>query len=70
MISTRENHCWTCRHFLGGQTCRAFTAAIPSELWRGQNLHDEAYLNNGGFRYERAVDELPPLPERFFDGLK
>jgi len=70
MISTRENHCRTCRHFLGGQTCKAFTNAIPNELWSGKNLHYEAYINDGGFRYERAVDEFPPLPWRFFDEEK
>ena len=70
MISTRENHCRTCRQFLGRQTCKAFTNVIPSELWSGQNLHYEAHINDGGFRYEQVVDEFPPLPGRFFDEAK
>jgi hypothetical protein len=70
MIIYKENHCRACKHFLGRRQCLSFPAHIPDDLWSGDNLHHAAYEGDHGYRYQPAFDELPPLPDHFFDSIK
>ena len=67
MIYYKENHCRSCKHFLGDRQCLAFPNSIPDVLWSGDNLHHQTFEGDQGFRYQRAFDELPPLPDHFFN---
>ena len=67
MIHLAKANCRFCEHYLDDRKCLAFPDSIPVPLWNGENLHREAYEGDQGFRYLRAFDELPPLPDSFYD---
>jgi hypothetical protein len=67
MIHLAKANCRFCAHYRGDRKCLAFPESIPDSLWNGENLHREAYEGDQGFRYQRAFDELPPLPDHFFN---
>jgi len=67
MIHLAKANCRFCAHYRGDRKCLAFPESIPYSLWNGENLHREAYEGDQGFRYQRAFDELPPLPDHFFN---
>jgi hypothetical protein len=70
MIFQAKDHCRFCKHFLSERKCLAFPDRIPDALWSGDDLHHEAHEGDQGYRYRRAFDELPPLPEHFFNRNK
>jgi hypothetical protein len=70
MIYLAKANCRHCKHYLGGRKCLAFPESIPDALWSGENLHREPYEGDQGYRYQRAFDELPPLPDHFFNRNK
>lgn len=61
MIYRREQNCLFCKHYMEKQTCLAFPAGIPDELWTGENLHEQPYPDDQGYRHEQKFMEFPAL---------
>jgi hypothetical protein len=49
--------CRTCRHWGGGDTCRAFPDGIPADIAEGRNDHTDPYPGDGGMLYAPKDDE-------------
>ena len=57
-----EFACMTCRHWLGGTSCRAFpNKDIPADVLYGMNNHSEPLEGDDGIRYARL--ETIPHPD-------
>jgi len=54
--------CVACRHFhrtnLAADTCDAFPAGIPAEIWQAKNDHHEPFPGDHGIRFE-PIDDTP-----------
>lgn len=50
--------CTGCIHAVGHERgmCDAFPEAIPDEIWRGRNQHDDRYPGDNGITH-RAITE-------------
>ena len=48
--------CWTCKHWLTGQRCKAFSGRVPTEITTGKFDHRNPHPLDNGLQYEEAPD--------------
>lgn len=46
--------CSLCRHKTGFRKCSAFSGQIPSEIWTGQNTHEQPFPGDHGIQFAPA----------------
>lgn len=49
--------CRMCRHWGGGDTCRAFPEGIPADIAEGDNDHSDPYPGDNGIQFAQKDDE-------------
>lgn len=48
-----SDQCYTCRHYSGSQSCRAFPGGIPEEIMSGRHDHRTPYDGDHDILWEQ-----------------